>query len=1357
MRLALTVELPGGDSQDVAVKCDVTATVEELARAIVYSAPFDSAELREFARRGLGHLTLLVTDPVQPHVAPPVPVLLDPLAPLTAAGLRSGATVRPVREGEPSAHRSTPVMGHVDVQNGTQAGARYLLVPGPNPIGRDPASRVPLRDRSVSRRHAVITTPDPRDRDTSGTLTLTDLASANGIEASGARVARLAFGVPTTVALGAVSVRITPRALAAVSPGQPPARETSLTRSPRVQPRFPRTTRVLPTPPSPPQAARLPVLALIAPALIGVAMFLVTRSPLSLLMVVLSPMMAVGSWLDGKLRRTRSLRAGGGAFASSLAAEREILSDLHAREQRVRDERAPTGAELAGVAALSDTVLWSRHPANDGFLALRLGTGSLPSRTGVTLPPRGDASAAHWAALEETVAEFQEVPGVPIVADLGRCGSLGVAGTGAAAHGLARSLIAQLVTLHSPTELRLAAIALGQHGSTDTRVTGDRAAEPTGPVPAEPTGPIPATPPTPGARALGPTQPSHPWGWLKWLPHVGSAAGPIVPVEPVAEESATGERAQSGPAAAAPAAAPGALGLSDGGSAAQQLAETEETAAALAAFLEAVLSARAAAPRSTLPAPASAAAGSPAARESLVLLVIDQGLSSPLRARLIGLAARGPAPGLHTIWVAPRLNRVPAACDVYVEFPAASTAANPRPDAKPPTAGFVREGVERPLDSVDTVDESVAVALARTLAPLADAAAGAHSTADLPQRAHLRDLHETDLVGGGAPIARQWRASDSLVRRWREGRTRTPTALAATVGQGLHGPLRIDLGAHGPHALVGGTTGSGKSEFLQTWIMSLAAHLSPDRLTFLLVDYKGGAAFAECVDLPHTVGLVTDLTPHLVRRALASLRAELQRRELLLAAHGAKDLAELERRSDPAAPPLLVIVIDEFAALARDAPEFVAGVVDIAQRGRSLGLHLVMATQRPAGVVSDNLRANTNVRIALRVADRADSRDVLGGDDAALFRVDTPGRAAVKIGSAPIAHFQTGYLGDAAAEPSAAAATEIVVRSLPFGEGAPWPPSAELAGPRSRAGAAPVPRDIERLRDGIRAAAAAEELSPPRRPWLPELPSVVPLRALEREQLPLGSSLAGSPEGPDARDAPAAAAAAGCSVAIGREDMPDAQAQPAARIDLEACGNLAIIGASGAGKTTALVTIACSVASQGHSGNAPGLLHLYGIDASGGHLAAVAALPTCGGVAQLADRELTLRTLRHVHGVVVARRSRLAAAAEAADPSMTTLGGRDEVAEPRLILFIDGLTALTQSLTSGAHGGDPMASSLRPCAAAAPCGCMWCLPAIGRRRSRLNSPQPLARSSCSGSHHRSISQRRGCAVTRSTAHRRGGP
>jgi S-DNA-T family DNA segregation ATPase FtsK/SpoIIIE len=266
-------------------------------------------------------------------------------------------------------------------------------------------------------------------------------------------------------------------------------------------------------------------------------------------------------------------------------------------------------------------------------------------------------------------------------------------------------------------------------------------------------------------------------------------------------------------------------------------------------------------------------------------------------------------------------------------------------------------------------------------------------------------------------------SSDAALERWRENNSvsdRTPGAalkpkragnLRAIVGQGSLDAMHLDLRTQGPHALVGGTTGSGKSEFLQAWVLGMAAEYSPDRVTFLFVDYKGGSAFADCVKLPHCVGLVTDLSPRLVRRALTSLRAELHYREHLLNRKKAKDLIELEKRGDPEAPPALVLVIDEFAALAGDVPDFVDGVVDVAQRGRSLGIHLIMATQRPAGVIRDNLRANTNLRIALRMADESDSMDVVGDKIAGTFDPTIPGRAIAKTGPGRLTGFQSAYAG----------------------------------------------------------------------------------------------------------------------------------------------------------------------------------------------------------------------------------------------------------------------------------------------------------------------------------------------------------
>ncbi len=262
----------------------------------------------------------------------------------------------------------------------------------------------------------------------------------------------------------------------------------------------------------------------------------------------------------------------------------------------------------------------------------------------------------------------------------------------------------------------------------------------------------------------------------------------------------------------------------------------------------------------------------------------------------------------------------------------------------------------------------------------------------------------------------------------------------------------------------------------------MASAHSPQRVTFLLVDYKGGSAFRECVHLPHTVGLVTDLSPHLVRRALRSLGAELTYREHLFAAKGVKDLQELEKTGDPETPPSLVIVVDEFAALVHEVPEFVDGVVNVAQRGRSLGLHLVLATQRPAGVIKDNLRANTNLRLALRMADESDSDDVLGSAVAAHFDPALPGRAVSKTGPGRLVPFQAGYVGGWT--DSGQRDPDVAVEELVIGEALPWRAPEPAARPAHREQG---PSDIARITATIRQASAMADLPAPRRPWLDEL------------------------------------------------------------------------------------------------------------------------------------------------------------------------------------------------------------------------------------------------------------------------------
>lgn len=233
--------------------------------------------------------------------------------------------------------------------------------------------------------------------------------------------------------------------------------------------------------------------------------------------------------------------------------------------------------------------------------------------------------------------------------------------------------------------------------------------------------------------------------------------------------------------------------------------------------------------------------------------------------------------------------------------------------------------------------------------------------------------------------------------------------LRVAVGAADTGPLELDLAA-GPHALVAGTSGSGKSEFLVSWITALAAAYGPDRLAFLLVDFKGGAAFDPVAALPHVTGVVTDLADAEAARAVASIRAELRHREHVLSAAGARDLARLPRE---VVLPRLVIVVDEFQAMVERFPDLGTVIADVAARGRSLGVHLVLASQRPNGVIRESVTANCGIRVSLRVLQRTDSVAIVGTDQAAALDPAVPGRAVADAGDGCPVRFQSA-IADAA-------------------------------------------------------------------------------------------------------------------------------------------------------------------------------------------------------------------------------------------------------------------------------------------------------------------------------------------------------
>ncbi|MFJ2773595.1 FtsK/SpoIIIE domain-containing protein [Streptomyces sp. NPDC087300] len=556
-------------------------------------------------------------------------------------------------------------------------------------------------------------------------------------------------------------------------------------------------------------------------------------------------------------------------------------------------------------------------------------------------------------------------------------------------------------------------------------------------------------------------------------------------------------------------------------------------------------------------------------------------------------------------------------------------------------------GAERLKDvRPDFVTPAWCLRLARSVSPLRDISGETEDSA-LPGSSRLLDVLQLEPPTSGA-----------ITARWQAGGQST----MAVIGESYDGPFGLDMRKDGPHGLIAGTTGSGKSELLQTIVAALAVANTPENMTFVLVDYKGGSAFKDCVKLPHTVGMVTDLDAHLVERALESLGAELKRREHILADADAKDIEDYQDlvRRDPSHPPVprLLIVIDEFASMVRDLPDFVTGLVNIAQRGRSLGIHLLLATQRPSGVVSPEIRANTNLRIALRVTDGGESSDVIDAPDAGHISKNTPGRAYVRLGHASLVPFQSGRVGGR--RPGAADPTVLAPWVDPLDWTALGRPAA--AKPKAEAREEEEITDLKVLVDTIIEANQVMGIPAQHSPWLPALGEMLLL-----DEIPV----------PAPRTAPGALAPA----AFGVEDLPADQARRPVVVDFAHFGHLMIGGAPRSGRSQVLRTIAGSLARTHSCAD----VHLYGIDCGNGALNALTRLPHCGAVVSRNQTERVVRLVNRLKGELTRRQDLLA------DKGYADIGEqRADVAAdqrlPHIVILLDRWEGWLPTLGEIDHG-----------------------------------------------------------------------
>lgn len=241
----------------------------------------------------------------------------------------------------------------------------------------------------------------------------------------------------------------------------------------------------------------------------------------------------------------------------------------------------------------------------------------------------------------------------------------------------------------------------------------------------------------------------------------------------------------------------------------------------------------------------------------------------------------------------------------------------------------------------------------------------------------------------------------------------SPTQLRACLGVGAAGQAWVDLVTDGPHALVVGTTGAGKSELLTSWLVQLAWSQPPEALQLILVDYKGGTCLGPLKRLPHCVDLLTDLEPAATTRAIEAISAQLRRREQILRKSNCKDITEYEqlRRHQPSLAPLarMLVVVDEFATLAATQEELLEHLLRLAAQGRSLGMHLILATQHPHGALSTSITANAALRVCLRMLDASEGAPLLGHGDLP----DLPRAPGFLCLSTHRGHFRCPYAGTA--------------------------------------------------------------------------------------------------------------------------------------------------------------------------------------------------------------------------------------------------------------------------------------------------------------------------------------------------------
>lgn len=433
--------------------------------------------------------------------------------------------------------------------------------------------------------------------------------------------------------------------------------------------------------------------------------------------------------------------------------------------------------------------------------------------------------------------------------------------------------------------------------------------------------------------------------------------------------------------------------------------------------------------------------------------------------------------------------------------------------------------------------------------------------------------------------------------------------------------LNLHENAHGPHGLVAGTTGSGKSEIVQSYILSLAVNFHPHEVGFLLIDYKGGGMANLFADLPHLLGTITNLDGSESMRALASIKSELKRRQAIfgeVSVNNINQYTKLFKAGEATLPmPHLFIISDEFAELKKEQPDFMAELVSTARIGRSLGVHLILATQKPSGVVDDQIWSNSKFKLALKVANESDSNEVIKTPDAA--RITQPGRAYLQVGNNEIYElFQSAWSGAPYIEDVVERGFDSRVYEInQLGQGELI--NEDLSEVDKTQDTKLTQLDV--IVSHVNTVYADLNSEIVERPWLPPLEQKIVSTAIK-----------------SGHDVGLIKTQDLC-VPLGMVDIPEEQKQVEFEHSFTEDGNFAVFGASGFGKSTTLQTMALTLATN----NSPTLCQFFILDYGNSALSQLQGLPHTADYLSLDDADKLEKLIKLFTGELKERKHLFAA------------------------------------------------------------------------------------------------------------------